>query len=96
MSGMWSLMSHGLVLAQDVAEVAEEGVLSHLLRQMLAVFVFSVLGILVLFLAVWLMEKLTPFSMVKEIEEDHNTALAILVGALVIGISIIISAAMVG
>ncbi len=96
MSGLWSLMSHGLVLAQEVEEVADTGVLSHLLRQMLAVFVFSVLGILVLFLSIWLMEKLTPFSMVKEIEEDHNTALAILVGALVIGISIIISAAMVG
>jgi len=96
MSGLWSLVSHGLVLAQEMETTADTGVLSHLLRQMLAVFVFSVLGILVLFLAVWLMEKLTPFSMVKEIEEDHNTALAILVGALVIGISIIISAAMVG
>ena len=42
------------------------------------------------------MEKLTPFSVVKEIEEDQNVALAVIVGAVVLGISIIIAAAIVG
>ena len=33
---------------------------------------------------------------VKEIEEDHNQALAIIVGAIVLGISVIIAAAILG
>ena len=50
-------------------------------------------AILLLFFSVWLMEKLTPFSLRKEIEEDHNNAAAILCGAIVIGIALVISAA---
>ena len=58
--------------------------------------VFSVVGIVVLFLAIFLMEKLTRFSITKEIVDEHNTALAIIVGAIVIGISIIIAASISG
>jgi putative membrane protein len=34
-----------------------------------------------------------PFSLRKEIEEDQNTALAIIIGSVIIGMSIIIAAA---
>ena len=37
-----------------------------------------------------------PFSVTKEIEEDQNTALAIIMGAVIIGMSIIIAASIVG
>jgi putative membrane protein len=37
-----------------------------------------------------------PFSVKKEIEEDHNTSLAIIIGAIIIGIAMIISAAIQG
>jgi uncharacterized membrane protein YjfL (UPF0719 family) len=37
-----------------------------------------------------------PFSLKKEMEEDQNTALGIVLGALVIGIALIISAAISG
>ena len=57
---------------------------------------FSVMGIVLFAIAFWLMEKLTPFSIRKEIEEDQNTALGIMVGSIVIGISIIIAAAIHG
>ena len=63
---------------------------------LVAAIVFAVLGIVLLFLGLWLMEKLTPFSVMREIEEDQNQALAIIMGAIVIGISIIIAAAIVG
>jgi putative membrane protein len=53
-------------------------------------------GIVVLFLAIFLMEKLTRFSITKEIVDEHNTALAIIVGAIVIGVSIIIAASISG
>ncbi len=57
---------------------------------------FSAFGILVLFLAIYLMELLTKFSITKEIVDEHNTALAIIVASVVIGISLIIAASVVG
>jgi len=42
------------------------------------------------------MHKFLPFSIVKEIEQDQNTALAIVMGSVILGISIIIAAAIMG
>jgi uncharacterized membrane protein YjfL (UPF0719 family) len=42
------------------------------------------------------MHRLAPFSIVKEIEEDQNTAVAIVMGSVILGISIIIAAAILG
>ena len=55
--------------------------------------VYSIVGTLVLGLSFYVIEKVLPFSMRKEIAEDHNTALGIILGAFVIGLSIIIAAA---
>ena len=55
--------------------------------------VFAFLGILVFTLAFNVMDKLTPYHLWKEIVQEHNMALAILVGAMSIGICIIIAAA---
>ena len=40
--------------------------------------------------------KVTPFSLQKEIEHDQNTALGIILGSIVIGMALIISAAIHG
>ena len=55
--------------------------------------VYSVIGIVVFLAAYWIIDRLTPFSIRKEIEEDQNTALAIIIGACFIALAIIISAA---
>jgi uncharacterized membrane protein YjfL (UPF0719 family) len=55
--------------------------------------VYSIVGTLVLCLTFYVIEKLLPFSMRKEIAEDHNVSLGIILGAFVIGLSLIISAA---
>jgi uncharacterized membrane protein YjfL (UPF0719 family) len=58
--------------------------------------IYSVLG-LVLFGIFWMIVvKVTPFSIRKEIEEDQNTSLGIILGAMIIGISLIIAAAVGG
>ena len=44
-------------------------------------------------LAFGLINRLTPGTLWRELIEEHNTALAIVVGAMAIGISIIIAAA---
>ena len=55
--------------------------------------VFALLGIVVFTVAFVVMDKVTPYHSWKEIVQEHNTALAILVGAMSIGICIIIAAA---
>jgi uncharacterized membrane protein YjfL (UPF0719 family) len=61
-----------------------------------AAVIFALLG-LVLFGIVWgIIAMLTPLSIRKEIEEDQNIALAILIGAVFLAIAIILAAALHG
>ncbi len=55
--------------------------------------VFSILGIFLLILGFVVMDKLTPYSLWKEIVEHKNIALAILLGAALLGISNIVASA---
>lgn len=54
--------------------------------------IYSFIGIGFFGLAIWLMSLISPFSIRKEIEEDQNIALGIIMGSVIIGISIILSA----
>lgn len=58
--------------------------------------VFAGIGLVVFAVAFFLMIKVTPFSVRKEIEEDQNTALAIIYAGVIIGVSLIIAAAIGG
>jgi putative membrane protein len=65
-------------------------------KALVASIIYSVIGI-VMFAASFLVIKLvTPFSLRKEIEEDQNTALALMIGSVILGLSIIIAAAIGG
>jgi uncharacterized membrane protein YjfL (UPF0719 family) len=55
--------------------------------------VFAGIGLAVFGLAFWIMNKLAPFSVKKEIEEDQNTALAVIMAGVIIGVSLIIASA---
>jgi len=57
---------------------------------------YSVLGTVILLVSFYGIEKVLPFSMRKEIAEDHNTALGIILAAFIIGLSMIISSAIRG
>jgi putative membrane protein len=63
------------------------------LGNIISALVFALIGILVFVLAFLFMDKLTPYHLWKEIVQEHNMALAILVGAMSIGICIIIASA---
>ena len=63
------------------------------LAYVLNALVFATLGILIFIVAFAVVDKLTPYALWKEIVEDHNVALAIMVGAMSIGICVIIAAA---
>ena len=58
--------------------------------------IFVVIGLIVFALAFLIVVLVSPFSMKKEIEVDQNTALAIIFGSIIIGLAMIISAAIHG
>ena len=58
--------------------------------------VFAGIGLAVFGIAFWIMTKLAPVSVKKEIEEDQNTALAIIMAGVIIGVALIISSAIQG
>jgi len=64
-----------------------------LLSNLIAAVLFAVLGIVTFVVAFVVIDWLTPFSLWKEIIDEHNTALAVLIGFTALGISIIIAAA---
>ena len=82
-----------LLLAQSTPEITGS---SLLLQHLLAVVVFSVVGVVVFALSLFCIEKLTPFSILKEIGEEQNVAVAVLVGSIVLGISLIVGASILG
>ncbi len=58
--------------------------------------VFTLFGLVVFGLAYTIIVKASPFSIRKEIEEDQNIALAVIIGAVIIGVALIIAAAIQG
>jgi len=63
------------------------------MKYIIASLVYSVIGIIVLFLAFWVIEKITPENLWKEILEKQNMALAVVFAAFIIAIALIISSA---
>lgn len=55
--------------------------------------VYSLIGLLIFGLGFVVVDKLTPYQLWKEIIEEHNMALSIVIGAISIGLCIIIAAA---
>lgn len=60
---------------------------------MLASVVYSLIGVAIFAVAFLLLERIAPFSLRKELAEDDNIAVGIVLGAMMIGLSIIIAAA---
>jgi putative membrane protein len=58
--------------------------------------IFVGIGLIVFAFAFLIVVLVAPFSVKKEIEEDQNTSLAIIIGSLIIGIAMIIAAAIQG
>lgn len=78
--------------AQDANAVSS----GHIIKVVVESVIFVGIGLVVFLIAFFLMTKLAPFSVRKEIEEDQNTALGVVMGAVIIGLAIIIAAAIGG
>lgn len=96
MNWLSRVLDPSVVIAQVESSGASDGVTSMLLGPLLMAVIFSALGVVVLFVSFVAIARILPFSIRQEIEEDQNTALAIVIAAIILGLSIIIAAAMIG
>lgn len=64
-----------------------------LARQLVDFTLFGLCGIVLLIVGYYLWELITPYNLRREIHENKNLAVAVLAGALVIGMGIVIAAA---
>ena len=61
--------------------------------QLLNALIYALLGIAIFLFAFLIVDKMTPYHLWNEIVKDKNIALAILIGAISLGMCIIIAAA---
>jgi|TARA_B100000676_G_scaffold108831_1_gene108822 putative membrane protein len=73
----------------------ESNVFADILQPLVTSLVFTVAGLILFGAAIWLMAKLAPFSVRKEIEVDQNVALAVIMGCVILGIAIILAASLI-
>lgn len=79
-----------------LAQAQQQTELGNLWHHVILAVVFSILGIVILASSLYLLERLTPFSILKELGEEHNVAVAIVVASVVLGMSLIIGTAILG
>lgn len=58
--------------------------------------VYATLGIIIFFVAFKLAQKFLPFDIVKELVEDDNVAVGVVLGAVILGLALIIASAIHG
>ena len=67
-----------------------------LLWDLTLVAIYTALGLALFAVTFLILDKATPFSIRKELLEEHNTAVGIVLGAVFIGIAMILSSAIRG
>ena len=65
-------------------------------HQVISTIIFSVVGLVIFGVFFATLPRVLPFSLKKEMEEDQNVALAIVIGSIVIAFAIIIAASVAG
>ncbi|MDP6442463.1 MAG: DUF350 domain-containing protein [Pirellulaceae bacterium] len=93
---MFTMLMPATLMAQDDPGAMEVDWIRDLVVPAVLAIVFTVIGLILFGVCLILVVKLAPFSVRKEIEEDQNTSLGIIVGSMIIGIAIILAAALMG
>ena len=57
---------------------------------------YALIGVVIFWVSFLIIDKITPYNLWEEIVEKHNVALGIVVGAMSLGICIIVAAAVHG
>jgi hypothetical protein len=90
--GIWA----GVLWAADDARFTSRSDWMDLLWNVFLVGLYGFLGLAFFAIAYFIIDKMTPFSFHKEVIEEKNVALAVLLGSLFIGIALILAAAIRG
>jgi putative membrane protein len=64
-----------------------------LVTQIIGTIVFTCIGLAFFMLSDWIVERVMPRSIRRAIEEEKNVALAIVIASVILGIAIIVGAA---
>ena len=62
-------------------------------KQVIESLIFSVIGIAVLLFGYWVLGKVVPFDLNKELSEDDNPAVGVFVAGMFIALGLVIAAA---
>ena len=95
LSRLLLLLTPLLVSSRAMAEGGPPGLFGHPALDpllLLASVLYGVVGIALAMLGYKVFEKMVPFDLVKELEEDQNPAVGMVLGAVIIGTSIIVAA----
>jgi len=57
--------------------------------------IFGIVGIVLLIIGYYLWEVITPYNVRKELQENKNVAVAIVVAAFILGMAIVIAASLI-
>ena len=82
----------GRALAQASEAAPETSRLLHLMDGVIGTLVYGLIGILLVVVGYKVFSWILPFDVKKELEEDHNVAVGILLAALVLGICLVVAA----
>ncbi len=77
------------------ADAGESGKVDLLLWNLLSTVVYGFVGMILAFVGYKLYSLVVPFDLNKELAEDDNPAVGIVAGAVILGVSIIVAAAIV-
>lgn len=70
--------------------------LENVAKHLAPTLIYTFVGLAVFGVAFWIMCKVSPFSIQKEIEQDQNVALGVVMGAVILGIAIIVASCIAG
>ena len=83
-------------MSQSLFAISAKEGMSQIVDLVIYSLVFASVGVVIFGVAFFVITKISPFSIRKEIEHDQNTALGIVIGSVIIGLAMIISAAIKG
>jgi len=64
-------------------------------RMLLDVTIFGVIGIVLLIVGYYIWELVTPYNLRRELQENKNVAVAVVAAAFIVGMAIVVAAALV-
>jgi len=82
-------------LAPEVVQVASAPPPAPLWRLLLDATLFGIAGIVLLIIGYYVWELITPYNLRREIHENKNLAVAVVVAAFILGMAIVIAASLI-